>query len=232
MKKKIIITGITCAFLLISGICYSFVYRQNSVDTDLITTLTDATITTGAISTSPSPSFLPDEKQVTINKNLQETSSIYVHLVGAVKEPGVYEVTTATRLYELVKLAGGLTGEAAGDYVNQAITLGDGQRIYIPTLEEVAKLSQNQRMEGDKTLENGNNSDTQNQTVLQTDRININTASLDQLMTLPGIGQAKADSIINYRTQNGLFTKIEELMNISGIKEGLFGKVKEYISVE
>lgn len=148
------------------------------------------------------------------------------------KEPGVYEVTTATRLYELVKLAGGLTGEAAGDYVNQAITLGDGQRIYIPTLEEVAKLSQNQRMEGDKTLENGNNSDTQNQTVLQTDRININTASLDQLMTLPGIGQAKADSIINYRTQNGLFTKIEELMNISGIKEGLFGKVKEYISVE
>lgn len=156
---------------------------------------------------------------------------IYVHLCGAVKEPGLYEVQSGSRLYEVLKRAGGLTEEACDTFLNQAQVLADGSQIYVPTKEEVAKGT----VENNENSQIGNNSSGENSSGDEKDsslnKVNINTADVDELMTLSGIGESKAKAIVEYRDSNGGFKSIEELMNISGIKEGVFQKIKDSITV-
>jgi len=233
MNKKIIIAGISCTFLLISGICYSCSFKEDSSQSSLKTTLSHTKVT-------PSPSVAGDKNTTSVKSEQTDSNSnrapvattIYVHICGAVSKSGVYEVESDSRISDLIKLAGGLSKKAAGDYINQAKKVSDGERIYIPTVDEVAKLSKQQLLEGDKSSDSGNNQDTTQQSQTSGTRVNINIATAEQLMNLPGIGQSKAESIISFRTENGKFKKIDDLMKISGIKEGLFGKIKAYIIVE
>ena len=104
--------------------------------------------------------------------------------------------------------------------------LADGQMIYIPTAE-AARDRKRDVQDQKVSLENG-----MDEADSSSGKVNLNTASKEQLMTIPGIGESKADSIISYREKNGAFSKVEEVMNISGIKDGLFEKMKEYITVE
>lgn len=149
---------------------------------------------------------------------------IYVHISGAVNNPGVYSVEESTRLYELIKIAGGLTSDAAGDYVNQAATLADSQQVYIPTTKEV-KDSSNWQL----TYSRDNGKESQGAV---SSKVNINKASKEELMTLSGIGEAKANSIIQYREKHGSFKRIEDIMKISGIKQAAFNKISEDITVD
>ncbi len=156
---------------------------------------------------------------------------IFVHLCGAVKEPGVYEVKSGSRLYEVLKRAGGLTEEACDSFLNQAQLLTDGSQIYVPTKEEVAngavENNGNAQNESRDLAENGAGvSDASSG-----DKVNINTADVNELMTLSGIGESKAKAIVEYRESNGAFKSIEELMNIRGIKDGVFQKIKDSITV-
>lgn len=128
----------------------------------------------------------------------------YVYICGAVLTPGVYEVRQGSRIYEVVNMAGGLTEDADVSCVNQAEAVYDGQMIYLPTEAE-------------------NETD---------GRVNINTASVEELMTLSGIGQAKAEQILAYRNANGNFSSEEEIMNVDGIKEGLYNRIKDDIRVK
>ncbi|MBE5934897.1 MAG: hypothetical protein E7262_03805 [Lachnospiraceae bacterium] len=161
------------------------------------------------------------------SKNDDKSSSreyIYVHICGEIKTPGVYKLLANSRAVDVIELAGGLTDKADSVAINQANLIQDGEQIYIPKIgEKVTSLSK----EGDdglnQSLVSGNSGDS--------DKVNINTASKIDLVTLPGIGEAKADMIINYRTEKGSFSKIEDIMNITGIKEGLFNKISEYITV-
>ena len=160
------------------------------------------------------------------------TSCIYVHICGAVNNPGVYQVKSGARLIELIKLAGGLTKDAAGDYMNQAQLVSDGQRVYIPSKDELHELSTQEYMTGeqsnsDNSVVNGEENNTIESSVTSEESalININTADKEELMSISGIGEAKANSIIAYREKNGKFKTIEELMNIPGIKEGLFSQI-------
>lgn len=130
--------------------------------------------------------------------------------------PGVYELAGDARVYEAIALAGGLNDAAAGEALNQASTVTDGERIYIPTAEELEKGI----VDGQTAQVTG----TDNQ-----GKININTAAKEELKTLPGIGDAKADSIISYREANGGFQTVEELMQVEGIKEGVFNKIKDRV---
>lgn len=159
---------------------------------------------------------------------------IFVHLCGAVKEPGVYEVESGSRLYEVLKRAGGLKEEACDTYLNQAQVLTDGSQIYVPTKEEVASGAVENDLssqgEGAKSSEASENGEKEDETSAS-DKVNINSADINELMTLPGIGEAKAKAIMEYRESNGGFRSIEELMNISGIKEGVFNKIKDSITV-
>lgn len=138
-----------------------------------------------------------------------------VHICGAVRNPGVYSLPSGSRIYEAIAKAGGLSAEACQDSVNQAETITDGQMIRIPTEEEAAM--QEEPPQADQTGQDG--------------RINLNTADADALMTLPGIGASKAKSILAYREAQGGFSSIEDIMNITGIKEGVYTKIKDYITV-
>lgn len=150
---------------------------------------------------------------------------IYVHLCGAVKNPAVYKVEENTRLVDVILLAGGLTENAAGDFVNQASLLEDGQQIYIPTIDEV-KDKTPLEFATSVPLNKNENSNSKNSI------ININVASQEELMTLPGIGEAKAKSIVDYREKHNGFQSIEEIKNIDGIKDSVFNKIKDSISVK
>ncbi len=136
---------------------------------------------------------------------------IYVQVSGAVVKPGVYQVPAGSRVFVAVELAGGLTPEADEGSLNQAQALSDGQQVYVYALgEEYDRPGDVQAADG---------------------RVNLNTATAEELMSLPGIGQAKADSIISYRESSGGFQAIEDLMKIEGIKEGVFSKIKDRIRI-
>lgn len=161
--------------------------------------------------------------------NIQQ-DCIVVHVCGAVQSPGVYELETDSRVMDAVLAADGFAPEADDEYVNLATILEDGSKVRIPTKEEVIKMS----ITAEGRIDNGvitteNLQNTEN-TALQ--KVNINTADKDILCTLPGIGETRAESILAYRREHGSFTKIEDIMLVSGIKENSFQKIKEYITIK
>lgn len=151
-------------------------------------------------------------ESVEVEQETEEVSeaqdSIFVFVCGAVVNAGVYELPAGSRVFEAVAMAGGFSEDAAVSHINQAEVLEDETRLYIPTMDEI--------------MEEQSESD---------GKVNINTAAKEELMTLPGVGEAKAALIVEYREEHGSFRAIEDIMNISGIKEGLFGKIKDYIKV-
>lgn len=142
-----------------------------------------------------------------------EPTMVYVYLCGAVVEEGVYEVPSGTRIFEVIALAGGLREDAAGESVNQASEVVDGQQIIIYTKEEFQEQIAIQ-----EAASNG--------------LVNINRASVEQLCQLTGIGESRASDIVAYREGNGSFTTIEDIMNVTGIKDAMFEKIKDYITVD
>lgn len=155
-----------------------------------------------------------EEKKQQIGK----TTEIYVQIDGAVKKPGVYTFSEESRVYELIEAAGGLLPEAYDLGINQAKRLADGEKIYVYTKEEI---------------ENGaGTTDTQNPKG-QTDdgKVNINTASVEELMTLSGIGETRAKDIIAYRNAHGAFSLPEDLKNVSGIGDSTYNKIADAIIV-
>lgn len=144
--------------------------------------------------------------------SVQEISWIYVHVCGEVNCPGVYQMKEGQRMYEAVEQAGGFTDKAATDYLNLAEPVWDGMQVFVPSKEQVREGWQSQENAG-------------------TGKVNLNTATREELMTLRGIGEAKAEAIIKYRREKGGFSAIEEIMEISGIKEAAFEKIKDDITV-
>ena len=155
-----------------------------------------------------------EKEGISGEENSGETveEKIFIHVCGEVNCPGVYELEAGSRIFEAIDMAGGITKKAAADSINQAEVLKDGQRIYVPSKEE----TENQK-NGLGAVSDG--------------KVNINRASKEELMTLPGIGEAKADAIIRYRQEKGNFDSIEEIMEIEGIKEGVFRKIQDQITV-
>lgn len=154
----------------------------------------------------------------------EEDTDIYVYVCGAVHSPGVYALERGSRVYEAVALAGGIREDGAEEYVNQAEKISDGEKIYIPTETEVQDGSF--AIEEGAGLFSGNEKDAEND-----GKVNLNTASEEELQTLSGIGETRAKSIIEYRETNGGFQSIEDLMKVEGIKEGVFEKIKDRITV-
>jgi len=145
-----------------------------------------------------------------VEKNQTEqtaVSTIYVDLCGEVITPQVYAVAKGSRLFEVVEQAGGMTSQAAREMVNLAREVQDGEQIYIPNKKELQE---------DKQLDS-------------TRKISINRGTEEELMRLTGVGQVKARAILTYRKEKGQFIKLEDLMQVEGIKEGMFNKIKEEI---
>ena len=165
-----------------------------------------------------------EEKQV---DTVQETAA-------AKQQP---EISYGSRVFQAIEKAGGYLPEAAASYLNRAKGLSDGQQIYVPTQAEVdsqmIQVTEDGQEATSETAPGNNNEEGSAGENTGTDqKINLNTADVSQLTTLTGVGESKALAIIAYREENGPFTSIEDIMNVPGIKEGTYEKIKDKIAIK
>ncbi|MGL4655389.1 MAG: helix-hairpin-helix domain-containing protein [Sarcina sp.] len=170
-----------------------------------------------------------NKNDIESNTNQEQTNqkkTIVVEVKGEVKNPNVYTLNEGSRVNELIEKAGGLTQEADIDNINRASIVSDGQCIIVGNInntdEEKIDMTS---MQGSATTQ-GNGSSAND-----SGSVNLNTASLEELQTLTGIGAAKANAIIEYRETSGGFKTIEDIKNISGIGEKTFEKIRDRLSV-
>lgn len=149
----------------------------------------------------------------------EEEEYIYVDIKGEVINPNVYKIEKGLRVIDVINLAGGLTEESDTSNINLSKIVTDEMVIVIKS-----KNNEEVYIDSDVDINNNNNNNNNNQL------IDINTCTIDELLTLPGIGESKASNIIEYRKKNK-FNTINDIMNVSGISESLFNKIKEYIKV-
>mgnify|MGYP004525903173 CR=1 FL=1 len=183
------------------------------------------------------------DNKVVLNKQEKEENKndsveyVIVDIKGEVTTPGVYELIKGSRVIDVINEAQGLTSKANTRYINLSKILEDGDAIVIYSNDEIENASKEEKIEvttpcvcedvNSACIENNTNKETS-----QTNgKININTATQEELTSLSGIGEAKAKSIIKYREENGNFKSIEDIMKVSGISENLFAKIKENITV-
>lgn len=163
---------------------------------------------------------LDDDILLTSNENIvEENNNIVIYITGEVENSGVYHISENSRIADIIEMAGGLTNEANINNINLAQKVGDGQKIYIPSVEET-NMEENT---------NDNNDYIEEQT--GEELININTAMQTELETLPGIGPSTASKIISYRKESGKFKNIEEIQNVPGIGESKYTQIKDKITV-
>lgn len=158
-----------------------------------------------------------------------EEKNIFVHIAGCVQKEGMLELSSNSRIADAIEKAGGLTQEADLSDINLAYLLEDGMKIYIPNQNE--RQENNEKTENTAKTENTPSMQIQDTNTKQ-DVININTATQEELDTLPGIGPATATKIIEYRKEKGKFKQKEEIKEVSGIGEAKYEKIKEYISIK
>ena len=167
----------------------------------------------------------------------EEAKTLVVHICGAVSAPGVYELPAGSRIIDAVEAGGGFLPEADEACCNLAEEIVDGCQIYIMTKSESCADGQTEKKAGIQTSPDGDMQTTDRNVrsnsapALENGLVNLNTADVAALMTLPGIGESRAKAIISYREQQGAFAKIEDIMKISGIKQAAFSKIKDKITV-
>ena len=200
-KQGFLIVG-GSAFILI--LVLLFVFGNAPKEEELLWEVVDSSSTT--------------DLEESMNSGVKE-ATILVDIKGAIKKPGVYELSSDSRLNELILLAGGFTLEAEERQLNLAEKLSDQQMIYVPNKDEV-NFSVEQIQSNDEK-----------QTPSSTNLININTADLNELQQLTGIGPSKAQAIISYREENGLFQRLEDLLQVTGFGDKTFEKLKNMIKI-
>lgn len=191
MKNKQVYIAVVVALCVVAaGIAY-ILSRESDVEPTVITEASSETVSDTEVTSTGA-------------------DIIYVYVCGQVNSPGVVILNAGARVYEAIAAAGGMTGDALVNAVNQAETVTDGQMIYVPGIGEEYVIETSSLGDG---------------------LVNINTAGVDELMTLPGIGESRANAIIDYRESAGGFSTIEDIMLVSGIKESAFSKIKDYIKI-
>ncbi len=223
-KKKILTAA---AFLIAAGLVFGLTGSRDSAreldDTGAIVMNSGGNREPGEQAedenvSAPENNTLGDRRDV----ENSEKSGVYVYICGEVIKPGVYELSGDSRIYEAVDAAGGFTENAARECVNLASKVSDGMQITIYNREEAASLLADSAPVGENAGKSGTSG---------SGLVNLNTATKEELMTLKGIGESKAEDIIRYREKSGGFKKIEDIMKISGIKENGFQKIKDSITV-
>lgn len=181
---------------LLCGLIYAFTFENNKEDI--------------VISAVEETTEKPEKDSISDN---EANRKICVYICGSVSAPGIYFLEEETRLFTLIDQAGGFAGDAARDTINLAEALSDGQKIYVPSQQEIEAGYSREGFPADG----------------MDGRVNINTADEKVLETLPGIGQIRAKSIIDFRTENGKFDSPEDIMKVNGIKKSLYEKIRELI---
>ncbi len=161
--------------------------------------------------------------------DLSKKTEILIHISGCVKNNTVVSLPEGSRINDAIEAAGGLTSEADLTNINLAYILEDGEKIYIPKKGE--ELPEDSTTYSESSV-GANASVRPSSSSSKTSKININKATQAELETIPGIGPSTALKIINYRKENGKFTSIEDIKNVSGIGDAKYEKMKEYITVK
>lgn len=229
-ENKLIITT-TIAFLLITLICLSiYSIKISNKNNDILCENNEG---------------IDNNAEVALNNEIKK---MYVDIKGAVKNPGVYQVNEENIINDVINLAGGLLDKAYVENINLSKKVQDELVIYVYTKDEIKKnnLQENQTCSSNNYIitectenkvsiitsnENNENNENNNNSSVSSSLININIASIEELTTLPGIGESKAQNIINYREENGYFKTIDEIKNVNGIGEATFDQLKKYITV-
>ncbi|ELC8449523.1 helix-hairpin-helix domain-containing protein [Clostridium perfringens] len=172
---------------------------------------------------------IKEEKETSLGEE-----KIVVEIKGEVKKPNVYELKNGSRIYELIEEAGGPTNEADLSNINRALYLSDGQCIVIKNINDVEseEVNLNESLNAEVTNSIPTNSSGDKGEKNESLSININTASKETLMTLNGIGESKAQAIIDYRDEIGGFKSVDDITNVSGIGEKTLEKIKDKISIK
>lgn len=181
----------------------------------IITILLVAVLTFSGCTRRRDVTIVSEQEKTTTARKSSSNDVIYVYICGEVKHPGVYKFSKDDRIVAAIKASGGLTSKASAESINQAEKMKDGQQITIPSKKQTAK---NEGSDS-KAVQSSSG------------KININTAGVKELMTLSGIGEAKASDIISYREEHGPFSDISDIMKIQGIKEGIYHKIKDKITI-
>ena len=220
-KKQIVLGILIFLSLVVLGLSAYIIYSLNNEEENLNIALED----------SP----------VKIENTEEETNeSIYVEVKGAVQNPGVYAMNEQDLINDAINLAGGFLDNAYTDNINLSKKVTDELVIFVYTEKEYQNntysntTSSNNDYQIDNALKNKVSiitSDSTNSDTVTSSLININLASITELMTLPGIGETKANNIISYREENGFFKAIEEIKNVSGIGDATFDQFKALITV-
>ena len=174
----------------------------------------------------------------------QANDYVYVEIKGAVNKPGVYQVENNKRINDIIKLAEGFKKDAYTDNINLSKKISDELVIYVYTKEEIKSNKSeiasdcnvnsyviNECTEGKVSIITSNENGSEVNNSSNNKLVNINTASIKELITLPGIGESKAQNIINYRNEVGSFQNIEEIKNVNGIGDATFEQLKEFITI-
>lgn len=213
MKTWQLVVGV-CGIVLLGIAVFLLVTQQEKEDKELL------------IETSSTTEVTVDTKKDQDQANDESKSAkIYVDISGAVKQPGVYQLSEGARLFDLLKQAGGLTEDAAIQTVNQAMIIQDQQKIIILTQAQAESLDT-------ENINNGNLEEKSDEkSPKDAEKLNINQADLTQLQQLSGIGEKKAQAIIDYRNENGSFKTIEDLAKVTGIGEKTVEKLRDSITI-
>lgn len=258
-NKKYFILGISMFIITITIIC--LYYLKDSYNEKLVLLKQDEEIYTPSEFISNEEIKVDNDKQDNSIQDSKEEviEYIYVDIKGHVNKPGVYRFNKKEnkRINDLINEAGGIKKDGDTSLINLARLLYDEMTIIIYSKNEINNFSSIKKQQEEKleicekdeikndgciekediTNSNTNNEyidnskDTNQEKQEASDKININTATKEQLMNLTGIGESKADNIIKYREEKGLFSKIEDIMNVSGIGESAFEKIKDNITV-
>lgn len=162
-----------------------------------------------------------EENKIEETKEEEKEEYIIVHITGAVEKQGIVEIKKDARISDVIKKAGGITEEADLSKINLAYTVKDGQKIYVPNIHDKKDVEYITEKAGEAVIEEEKE---------RKEKININTATQTELETINGIGPSTALKIINYRTENGRFKKIEDITNVPGIGEAKFKSIKDSIT--
>lgn len=156
---------------------------------------------------------------------------IAVHVIGAVPRPGLYEFAEGARVQDAIDAAGGLLSTANVNAINLAALLGDGQQLSVPYLSGQEPVGEASTLELPGSFDNNDSASEESSISADGELININTATLEELDGLPGVGPTIAQRIIDYRTENGAFSTIDEIMDVSGVGPATFDEIKDLITV-
>lgn len=218
--KKIGIMWIIMAVIILVGV---FIFFKNDAQIeDNIQVISKSENENIHTANDENKEYKEDENKKTENKNTESLKkSITIFISGQVNEPGVVTIESDKRLADAVDLLGGFTDEADLNKINLAMKIEDEKHYIIPKLGENLDES------------NAEESITSDDSIVQTEnnKVNINTATLNELDTLPGVGEATATKIINYRDENGKFNAIEEIKNVNGIGDKKYENIKDMISI-